>query len=510
MATNPNWQQDPHLYNEPHGTPSTVGPQIYIEYYYKRALVEAVKEAYFGQLADVTAMPKHYGKTIKLFHYLPILDDRNINDQGIDADGVSKQADFIANKTKVKHVVKVTAPVALGGMSYYFEGIATGAAAAAAATAAQNVAEGKVRGWAMGMGVTGANFGAVNTALGTAGYTVTTEVDSTTDAGTNYGNLYGSSKDVGTIVGKLPVLSETGGRVNRVGMKRLTIEGTIDKFGFFEEYSQDSLDFDNDPELEGHITGEAVKAANEMTEDQIQIDLLNGAGVVRFTGNATSVGTLAGGTAAQLKAGGTVSTLTYDDLVKLGIELDNNRTPKNTKLITGSRMIDTRVINGARYAYIGSELLPTLMQMTDYHGEKAFIPVAQYGAATQLARGEVGSIADFRFIVVPEMMHWSAAGAAVGDVTDEVCYWETDGTGAAKVNVYPILIVGDGSFTTIGFQTDGKTVKFKIKHVKPGSDGSYSRDDPYGEIGYYSIKWWYGSMILRPERLAVIKTVAVM
>jgi len=168
------------------------------------------------------------------------------------------------------------------------------------------------------------------------------------------------------------------------------------------------------------------------------------------------------------------------------------------------------VVNAARYMYVGSEMLPTLMKMKDYNGEPAWIPVAQYGAATQLARGEHGAIGDFRVIVVPEMMHWDAAGATVGDTTDEVAYWSYDDAGTAKYNVYPMLVVGDGSFTTIGFQTDGKTVKFKIKHVKPGSDGSYSRDDPYGENGYYSIKWWYGFMTLRPERLALIKTVAQM
>jgi N4-gp56 family major capsid protein len=61
---------------------------------------------------------KNYGKKIKKYLYLPLLDDRNINDQGIDATGAT-----IAN-----------------------------------------------------------------------------------------GNLYGSSKDVGTIVGKLPTLTEHGGR----------------------------------------------------------------------------------------------------------------------------------------------------------------------------------------------------------------------------------------------------------------------------------------------------------
>jgi hypothetical protein len=31
-------------------------------------------------------------------------------------------------------------------------------------------------------------------------------------------------------------------------------------------------------------------------------------------------------------------------------------------------------------------------------------------------------------------------------------------------------------------------------------------DDPYGEVGFYSIKWYYGFMALRPERLGVIWT----
>jgi N4-gp56 family major capsid protein len=538
MATNPNWQ-DPHLYNDPHDVPSTVGPQIYTQYHYKRALVEAAKEQFFGQLADTTNMPKHFGKTIKLFHYLPILDDRNMNDQGIDADGVYSASNALSGKTKIKVSASVQAP--LDGIpahlvgtndglpeKVYFEAIASATADGLAGAqggydAALAMLVGKIQAWFSYHGMDASllaisDAGVVSgfaSAQGPGGgddslWTIELlNLKADIDMAVNYGNLYGSSKDIGTIVGKLPVLSETGGRVNRVGMKRLTLEGTIDKFGFFEEYSQDSLDFDNDPELEMHITTEAVKAANEITEDQLQLDLLNGAGVIRYTGTATTVAELAGGTQAQLEAGTTVSLLTYDDLIKLGIELDNNRTPKNTKVITGSRMIDTRVINGARFAYIGSELLPTLMRMTDYHGEKAWIPVAQYGAATQLVRGEVGSVGDFRFIVVPEMMHWDAAGAAANPA-DEVCYWSTDEAGADRVNVYPILVVGDGSFTTIGFQTDGKSVKFKIKHVKPGSDGSYSRDDPYGEIGYYSIKWWYGFMTLRPERLAVIKTVAVM
>lgn len=497
--------ENPNAYNDPHTTPSTVGSQIRIDYFYRKAMIEAAKEAYFGQMANVRAMPKHMGKTIKQYHYLPILDDENINDQGIDAQGASTSAAFTANVTIVKETIEVIAPAAEGGMKYYFEGMATGVDFATAKAAAKVAAEGRVWAWSIQMGFvvsTTLNYAAAVVILEAAGWTVTL-ITGTDDAYANYGNLYGSSKDVGTITSKIPTLTEFGGRVNRVGMKRIELEGSIEKFGFFDEYTQESMDFDSDSELLMHLTTESVKAANEITEDQLQIDLLNGAGVVRYAGDATSTATLQGSTAL----GGTEDVVVYDDLVKLDIELDNNRTPKNTKLITGSRMIDTKVVNAARYAYIGSELIPAFMRMVDYHGEKAFLPVAQYGAATTLARGEFGAVHSFRLIVVPEMMHWEGAGATV-DPTDEICLWSADATGLdGNVNVYPILVVGDGSFTTIGFQSDGKTVKFTITHKKPGKDIA-DRHDPYGEVGFYSIKWYYGFMLLRPERLAVLKTVA--
>lgn len=499
--------ENPHGYNDPlGGDPSDIGGQIRTDFYQRKALVEAAPQMYFGQMADTTNMPKNMGKTIRLFHYLPILDDRNQNDQGIDAQGASTGAAFTAATSIVNHVLKLVASSDEGGLTYYFVGQATGANLAAAKTAAQNVAEGQLFSWSIMNGyvpAATANYAAAVVVLELAGWTETTET--TGEEFSNFGNLYGSSKDVGTIAAKIPALSEFGGRVNRVGHKRIKLEGTLEKFGFFDEYTQESLDFDTDPELLMHITTECVKAANEITEDQLQIDLLNAAGTVRYAGDAVSTVTLAGSTAAA----NAEDVLVYDDLVKLDIELDNNRTPKNTKLIAGSRMTDTKVVNAARYAYIGSELQPSLMRMTDYHGDKAFLPIAQYASAGTIARGEFGAVHNFRVIVVPEMMHWDAAGAAVGDTADEVCHWSADEAGAAKINVYPFLVIGDGSFTTVGFQTNGKTVKFTITHKRPGKEVA-NRDDPYGEVGFYSIKWYYGFMVLRPERIAILKTVATL
>lgn len=382
-------------FNAPPGTPSSIGSQIQNEFFQKKALIEAAKEQYFGQLADVTSMPKNMGKKIKRYHYLPLLDDANVNDQGIDASGAT-----IAD-----------------------------------------------------------------------------------------GNLYGSSKDVGTIPGKMPVLSETGGRVNRVGFTRVELEGTLEKFGFFEEYTQESMDFDSDAELASHINREMVLGANEITEDALQIDLLNAAGVVRFAGDATANNEI---DAADL--------VTYRDIMQLNIDLDNNRTPKHTKLIKGSRMTDTRTIAAARVAYIGSELIPTFEAMVDLHGNPAFVRIEKYADAGNIVKGEIGSVGSARIVVVPEMMKWAGAGANSGaDVDNHV-------TGS-NFDVFPILVVGSESFTTIGFQTDGKSVKFKITHKAPG-EATADRNDPYGETGFMSIKWYYGFMALRPERIGLIKTVA--
>jgi len=501
------------IYNDPEipagSNESTIGPQLRVDYYQKKALIEAKKEQYFSQLADVTAMPKNMGKKIKRYHYLPLLDDANINDQGIDASGASVNQRVSIPVTTSDGSIPIGSPFyaySVGQTRYITGEGATAAAAADAAIASFNLwAEEATSGGGLGLTLVGTTedlkfADAINSSDGLAyalGYRFGAHEDATTIdalAVAESGNLYGSSKDVGTITGKLPSLSETGGRVNRVGFKRIELEGTIDKFGFFDEYTQESMDFDTDAELEMHITREAVMGANEITEDALQIDLLNGAGVIRYAGAATSTATLSGET-------GGVTEVTYTDLMKLSIDLDNNRCPKNTKIISGSRMIDTKTIDAARYMYVGSELIPTLRGMVDLHDNPAFIQVQQYANAGNVAVGEIGSVDQFRIIVVPEMMHWDDAGAAV---TTNDGYRESGG----NYNVYPMLVVGSGSFTTIGFQTDGKTVKFKITHKKPGPETADSYNDPYGEMGFYSIKWYYGTMILRPERLALVKTVA--
>ncbi len=466
-------------YKDPaNGTPSSVGPQARIDYFNKQALIEARREQYFSQLANVTAMPKNFGKKITRYHYLPLLDDANLNDQGLDAAGAVILPTSGVVRLKVATVTVDTDPKSIAIVNA-INAINGGTVASKAGSASTWVVTFTVREVGTATAAQLATLAA--TEIGTSSYGVTMLS----------GNLYGSSKDVGTISGKLPALSETGGRVNRVGFKRKQIEGTLEKFGFFDEYTQESLDFDTDDMLQEHISREMVSGANEITEDALQIDLLTQAGIQKYCG------------AAIAKSGiDKDCVVTYRDLMHLSIDLDNNRTPKHTTIITGTRMVDTKTIPAGRVMYVGSELLPTLKGMVDLHENPAFISVEKYAAGTTTLTGEVGAIDQFRVVVVPEMMKWAGAGASIGA---DVGYYD-DGV---KYDVFPILVVGDESFTTIGFQTDGKTVKFKITHKKPG-EGTADRNDPYGETGFMSIKWYYGFMALRSERLALLMTAAAM
>ncbi len=392
------------------GSNSSIGEQIRRDYYHKQALIEAVREQYFQPLASTRAMPKHFGKSIKQYHMMPLLDDRNVNDQGINAAGAT----------------------------------------------------------------------------------------------TAYGNLYGSSKDIGVIQARLPNLSETGGRVNRVGYHRLVLEATLQSMGMFHEFTKEALDFDSMDDLYSHLSRELVRGASEMTEDVLQMDILAGAGVLYYAGDAVSRATMSGET-------GSVDTITYEDLQRMSIQLDDNRTPKTTKILTGSRMIDTQTVGHGRLLYIGSELQIQLEKMTDAFNNKAFVPVEQYAYAgdykkgVNMVHGEIGKIGQFRLIVVPEMQHWAGVGATATPANAGYRFSDT-GTGD-KYDVFPMLCIGSESFTTVGFQTSGKSFKFKIITKMPG-EGVAQHNDPFGRTGFSSIQWYYGTMILRPERIAVAHTVA--
>jgi N4-gp56 family major capsid protein len=428
---------------------SSIGKQVNTAFFDRKAMFESRQERHFLQYADVRTMPKHFGKKIESYHMMPLLDDRNINDQGIDAAGAT-----------------------------------TGTAAWTVTDLTRNVTE--------TFTVEQDADDRVNALGGTAVKTVVAADD-------NNGNLYGSSKDIGKIKDKLPLISENGGRYNRVGFTRLKIEGTMDNYGMFHEFTEDLLNFDTMNDLYENISRELITGAIQITEAMLQIDLIDAAATIRYAGGAVSKSTVSGET-------GNVCTVSFEDLQKLNIALDDNRTPKSMTMIKGSSKFDTVTVGAGRLLYIGSEMITTMMGMLDTFGNPAFVSVEHYGYAgshkegTGMLHGEIGKIGAFRIIVHPQMLHEAAAGAPV---TANDGYRES----AGKYDIFPLVSVGSGSFTTIGFQTGGGTdFKFKIITRMPGE--IVTLDDPYAKTGFSSLQFWYGFMPLRAERISVLWSVA--
>lgn len=389
------------LYNDPEGlrgspVQSSVGLQSSKQaFYLKPIIAEVQKKAKLSRLASVMAMPKNMGTKIKQTVYYPLLDDRNLNDQGIDARGVQ-----IRN-----------------------------------------------------------------------------------------GNLYGSSRDIGRILGALPVLTEVGGRVNRVGFSRSETEGTLNNFGLFYEYSEDLLNFDSDKDLYSFMYSQALQAAQDVCEDMLQIDLVSGAGTVIYAGNAISDNTM-----------NENSVVTLQSLRRLERALDDNGTPRKTRLIKGSGNYATVTAQTHRTIFCSAAVIDILRNLTDRWGNRAFKEVHEYAAGTsQIMEDEVGIIDHFR-VVQCDLVRWEGAGATA-DPAYGLAY--TNG----KYDIYPILCVGEDAFTTISFEgSNGINNKFKIHVQKPSE--SISAIDPFGKMGFVSMEWWYGILFQRPERIGLIKTVA--
>ncbi len=448
------WQQ----YIDQSGMASSVGGQITTHHYIRQALIEAAKDQLFTQMSSSINLPKNSGKEVKRNLYRPILSDFNLNDQGLDIAGADitmtaadKDDDNVAYEAMHGKLVRKDGETEVA----YKTRLATLMAKAATKT---------------------------------SGYS---------------GNLWGASKAQGIIKARLPKLTENGGRVNRVGVTRVILKSSLENYGFFAEYNQDSLDFDTDAQLEMCITRELVRTASEVYEATLQADIQAGAGVRMYANGSVSLADLANNNAA-----GNVAEVTYTDLMRLGIVLDQNRCPLDTAIISGSSATDTKVVGAARYAYIDASLLLTLRTMTDPFGNKAFTEVEKYAKAGNVAHGEQGAIGNLRFIVHNEMQHLEGVGTETAGNASAPAATLFHTTGG-KFDAYPILVVGSDSFNTISFKS-GRTSggsKLEIIHKRPGVE-SADRNDPFGKTGFMSIQWWYGSLINRPEHIAVLYTIA--
>lgn len=415
------------------GTNSTSGANNVVFYYDRAGIKAATEENIFSQTANSRTMKKGMGKEYRVSMWLHILDDRNNTDQGIDTAG---------DPTTGVEVFIVD--------SFAFT------VSADADAKVLEINEGKGFARAAGDGVNPVD-----------------SVKVTVAAAANNGNMYASSRDIGDVSAKMPLLAEGEGRVNRVGVSKITFTTNLVRYGNFLEYTDEDTMFSEDS-VQIHYREELGYAAGQVYDDLVQMDMLNLAGVTLYAGSGNvALGDLAVG-----------DVVTYDDLRLATKTLTKNHAKKHTTLVSGSVKVDTLTVNPSYFAYCGVDTRYVLEGVTN-GTDNAWVPARKYAAAGNLAKGEVGAIHETRFVESTRMLMYAAA------------------TTAAVVDAYPILYVGKDSFSTIGLQGEGK-INFKSR-----APGPITEFDPYGVKGMFSYNFFYGAIATRPENIVKIVTALV-
>lgn len=298
--------------------------------------------------------------------------------------------------------------------------------------------------------------------------------------------------------GSAGTIAEGAGAVNQVTPKKITMETSFNRYGFMIEYTDEAVLFSEDP-VQVKYREELGYLVNQATEDLIQKDMLNGAGIVINAGGDITVAQMG----STITADGTNEELykVSFDLIRKGVKaLVRNRAKKHSEVITGSTKIGTKPVNSAFYAIVGPEVkydLETLTRGSSYETEFAYVPAYQYAAAGNLAEGEIGSMHDVRFIESEGALVEIGAGAEI-----PASYTGTLSHNGTNFDVFPILIPTKGAFATVGLKGQGK-VTF---HAKAPSEVSLS--NPYGTKGFFSANMFYAGIVLDETKLARINVLA--
>ena len=413
------------------GTNASSGANVRTDFYDRAAIKVAVEDLIYNTFADSKTQQRNSGKTFRISRFRHILRDLNVNDQGLDGAG-----NVIGNTSWIFRNVAYASKVLADAAKTAFDATAEGIAAKA--------------------------------------HGVEPKVIDVVNGG---GNLYGGSRNVGDVASAMPSLAEGASDVNRVGVTRENFEATLFRRGAFNEYTDEVMLF-SDHDMQMEYRTKLARLAIEMKDDDVQLGMLGSAGVRFYGGSASSLATMG--------TGGEVAGPTYDLFRKLIKQLKINLAVRNSEMITGSVKIGTTPINRAYYGICGPDVTYDLESIPEFRA------VHEYGYASNLAKNEIGSLHECRFVETNRAMKYAGMGAA--DTTNTHNYQSTGG----KFDVFPILFPTKGSYATVGLSGKG-AITFKAK-----APGEISQSDKYGVKGLFSFNYFHAGLALQPEKLAVV------
>lgn len=307
---------------------------------------------------------------------------------------------------------------------------------------------------------------------------------------------------------------------NKISPRFSTLTAKIETFGRTIDYTDD-LELFGDKGMIAWYHYQCGAAQAQDREDCIQLDLLATPNVL-YSGVATSKATLGAGIGEGAKD--TITgrnaledsyAINYSLIQKIKDKLRRYRVPPHKSIIAGSVKVGTKPIAPSYVAIVGPEIAHNIENVyrfiTSANIKYALIPVEQYANPSERMDGEIGAINGIRFVYSEQMMVDRASGALVKTATDDgkgdaeytgsLIYSENK-TGEKRFDVFPMLIVGEDGFATINL-TGGNNVQFFQK--RPGQVDSV---DNYGAYGFYSYKFRYAGIILRPERVLRVNVLA--
>jgi N4-gp56 family major capsid protein len=234
------------------------------------------------------------------------------------------------------------------------------------------------------------------------------------------------------------------------------VTDNIDEFGAFSVITDKIQDLHEDPVLDK--IAEAMGQQVASTKELIDWQTVRGGTQVLYSGTATSRATVEDVISInQIRAAVTV--------------LKGNHGKMVTKKLNASGNYATEPVAAAYVAFGHTD------QQYDVEDLDGFIPVHKYATGSPLSEYEIGSVKDCRIILTPQLEPFFGAGSA-----------NTTGVlsqGGTNVDVYPLVVMAEEFWGTTDL-AGSSNVGVKVK-----PPGEMTQDDPLGQRGFASWKFWY-------------------
>lgn len=196
-----------------------------------------------------------------------------------------------------------------------------------------------------------------------------------------------------------------------------------------------------------------------------------------------------------LKAGSTVvyangssrsavnTVVSLNALRKAARTLESNRARRVTSRIAPGVNYATRAVQPAFIVFVHTDAV------ADIRNLPGFTKIEEYASYKPIHDMEIGACEDFRFIKSPLLQPFLAAGAAVASSG-------TLSQGAANVDVYPFIIIGEDAW--------GQVALKGMNAIKPVTlkAGDVSHANPMGQFGYVGASTWFAAVRLNEAWMA--------